>query len=119
MRIIVTKDKDGGEAVLTTQSSQSHYGCPVLEITADDVNGTFGPGDIVHERDGKVLLGYHIIAGWLATGGRTAKERAAGEAFLSQSPFDLGGLTSLVEWGMYRAAGTFPGGQPRSEARAG
>ena len=118
MRILVTKDKDGGEAVLTTESCQSHYGFPVLEITADDVDGTFGPGDIVHERYGKVLLAYHVVAGWLATGERTAEERAAGEAFLSQSPFDLNRLTSLVEWGMYRATGTFPGAQPRSEGRA-
>ena len=69
MKILITKDKDGGEAWLTNENCQSRYGFPVLEITAHDVDGTFGPGDLIHQKpDGSVLLAAHIVAIYRATG---------------------------------------------------
>ena len=39
--ILISEDKNGGTAILTTNSPVSHYGIPVLRITAEDVAGDF------------------------------------------------------------------------------
>ena len=85
MRYLITKDADGGEAWLTNESCSSRYGIPVLEITADDVDGTFGPADLIGEPP-KLMLGAQIVAGWASQPDRTADEIEAARRFLRQWP---------------------------------
>ena len=48
MDLIVSEDMNGGTAILTTDSPASHYGMPVLQITSEDIDGDFGPGDLIN-----------------------------------------------------------------------
>jgi hypothetical protein len=43
------------EFQLTTRSSQSHYGLPVLRIEGGDSYTDYGPADYVFPRDGLVV----------------------------------------------------------------
>lgn len=85
MRILITKDASGGEAWLTNESCASRYGIPVLEITAEDVNGTFGPSDMLGEPP-RLMLASQIVAGWGKAAGRTEEEKEFAGAFLAQWP---------------------------------
>ena len=86
--IFISKDTSGGTVTLTTNSSQSHYGCPVLRIEADDIDGDFGPADLIDFR----LIGEGIrpaadvVAVWAHQPTRTADEIEAACHFLSQWP---------------------------------
>lgn len=81
MNIIVATDKNGGTAALTTDSPLSHYGAPVLRIEADDIDGDFGPRDII---DGRPAA--YAVAGWAIQAERTPEEIEAAKKFLSQWP---------------------------------
>ena len=83
--ILITKDEKGGTAILTTWSPQSHYGCPVLRIEAEDVDGDFGPADLIGEVPNLVSAA-SIVAGWAGSGNRTKEEIEAAGLFLSQWP---------------------------------
>lgn len=86
--ILIAKDEDGGTAVLTTWSPMSHYGIPVLRVTADDVDGDFGPADIIGDprQPESLITAASIVAGWASQPGRTDAERAAARSFLQQWP---------------------------------
>jgi hypothetical protein len=88
--IIVLKDKDGGTAVLTTASPQSHYGVPVLRIEgAKDIPERgidYGPADLIAEVKGVPLRGAHIVAGWALGKGRTQAEIQIARQYLRQWP---------------------------------
>lgn len=78
--IIIKRDKSG-TARLTTESSQSHYGIPVLSVEADDVSGYFGPADMVgaaHAAD--------IVIGWLRSARLTTDELQDVRNYLRQWP---------------------------------
>jgi len=83
--IIITKDEKGGFAILTTDSPMSHYGVPVLRIEAEDVDGDFGPADLIGEVPNLVSAA-SIVAGWARSGERTREEIEAARLFLSQWP---------------------------------
>ena len=80
--ILLTTDPDGGTAVLTTASPASHYGIPTLRITADDVNGDFGPADLIESN----LTAAMVVHGWALVADRTADELHAARLYLSQWP---------------------------------
>lgn len=80
--ILISTDKDGGTAILTTASPMSHYGIPVLRIEADDVDGDFGPADII---DGGMTAA-SVILGWANIPGRTDEELRAARLYLGQWP---------------------------------
>jgi hypothetical protein len=62
--ILIATDEDGGTAVLTTNSSQSHYGCPVLRIDARDVDSDFGPADLIGNLErGPLMTAASVVAG--------------------------------------------------------
>jgi len=86
--ILITKDEKGGTAILTTESSLSHYGIPVLRIEAEDVDGDFGPADLIGDLDHpeRIMTAASIIAGWAKTGKRTKEEIETAGLFLSQWP---------------------------------
>ena len=86
--ILIIKDEKGGTAILTTWSPQSHYGCPVLRIEAEDVDGDFGPADLIGDLDHpeRIMTAASIIAGWAKTGKRTKEEIETAGLFLSQWP---------------------------------
>lgn len=88
--ILITKDKDGGMAYLTTASSQSHYGIPVLRIEgAQDIPDRgidYGPADIVAETGNHILTGASIVAGWAMDKKRTPREVEIARLYLSQWP---------------------------------
>ena len=86
--ILITKDAKGGTAILTTNSSLSHYGLPVLQITAEDVDGDFGPADLIGDLDHpeRIITAANIVVGWAKTGKRTKEEIEAAGLFLSQWP---------------------------------
>jgi hypothetical protein len=98
MKYLIATDERGGEAWLTNESSASRYGAPVLEVTADDVDGIFGPADILHEQDGRILLAAHVVAGWLAYEKRTSEECEFGMRFLAQFPVNLTDITTFNQW---------------------
>jgi hypothetical protein len=86
MNYLVTRDKDGGTAVLTTDAPGSRYGIPVLRIEADDVKGDFGPADLIDARpmgDGFIAAA-RVVAGWAADAARTPAEREAARRFCGQ-----------------------------------
>ncbi len=86
--ILITTDPDGGTAVLTTNSPCSHYGCPVLRIEAEDVDGDFGPADLIDFSGiGQGMApAANIVAGWAMAPARTDEEREAARRFLCQWP---------------------------------
>lgn len=80
--ILISIDPNGGTATLTTASPMSHYGIPVLRIEADDVEGDFGPADII---DGDMTAA-GVILGWANRPGRTEDELRAARLYLGQWP---------------------------------
>ena len=86
--IIISRDTNGGMATLTTNSLQSHDGCPVLHIKAGDTDRDFGPADMV----GSGLIGEgmrpaaDVVALWAHQATRTANEIEAACHFLSRWP---------------------------------
>lgn len=93
MNILVTRDAQGGEAWLTTDSPASHYGCPVLRIEADDVDGDFGPADMIDTSGDanrihpeRIVTAADVVAGWARSTERTPEEIEAARKFLSQWP---------------------------------
>ena len=88
MNHIIATDPDGGTAVLTTDSPASHYGVPVLRIGAADVEGDFGPADLIGDIDRPETLATAacIVAGWAMNAERSEDERGAARAFLGQWP---------------------------------
>jgi hypothetical protein len=63
----------------------SHYGIPVLRIEAEDVDGDFGPADLIGEVPNLVSAA-SIVSGWAKTGKRTKEEIEAARLFLCQWP---------------------------------
>ncbi|OHD67197.1 MAG: hypothetical protein A2W19_11710 [Spirochaetes bacterium RBG_16_49_21] len=86
MNLLISKDKDGGCAYLTTDSPASHYGAPVLQISADDIDGDFGPSDFIDDGNGHIFSGAQIVAGWVSQPDRTPEEISAARKFLQQWP---------------------------------
>lgn len=85
MDLIVSEDMNGGTAILTTDSPASHYGMPVLQITAEDIDGDFGPGDLINLGEMLMSAG-EIVYTWAMELGRTHEEMQAARKFLSQWP---------------------------------
>ena len=81
--ILIMTDKDGGTAVLTTNSPLSSYGIPVLRIDANDVKGDFGPADLIGEPP-NLTTAAQVVAGWASQQERTPDEIRAAIKFLSQ-----------------------------------
>jgi hypothetical protein len=88
MRHVILTALDGGTATLTDESAASRYGCPVLEITAADVGGTFGPADLIGDIDKpeKRMTGAFVVAAWASLPERTAEQREFAGRFLRQWP---------------------------------
>lgn len=88
MHILIMQDKKGGTAYLTTESTSSHYGMPVLQITAEDIDGDFGPADIIGDLDkpDTLLIAAQIVYVWAMNKKRTPEEVQAAKSFLSQWP---------------------------------
>ncbi len=86
--ITIITDPDGGTAVLTCNSPNSHYGAPVLQIDAEDIDGEFGPADLIDFSGiGQGLLpAANIVAAWASDPERTDEEREAARRFLCQWP---------------------------------
>ncbi len=72
------KFKIKDNAFLTTESPQSSYGIPVLEIN----DQTFGPA----ESDPNGNNAAQIVASWARQGNRTVRQIDAAHSFLSQWP---------------------------------
>jgi len=85
MKFLISKDDEGGEAWLTNENAASRYGIPNLEITADDVNGIFGPADFIGDLP-QVMSGAQIVAGWASSRDRTSEEKEAARLFCAQWP---------------------------------
>jgi hypothetical protein len=83
MKFLIVTDTDGGEAWLTNENCCSRYGFPVLVITAKDIDGIFGPGDLIGELPNLVFAA-QIVAGWATDSRRTEQERNFAERFCSQ-----------------------------------
>lgn len=82
MRYLIAKDPEGGTAYLTNENSASRYGIPNLEITSEEVDGIFGPADMVGEDRNAAAL----VFAWARLPGRTEEEREAAHSFLRQWP---------------------------------
>jgi len=85
---LIMKDASGGTTYLTNQSTSSHYGIPVLQITAEDVDGDFGPADLIGDLDRPETLfpAANIVQSWGRQPERTGDERKAAALYLSQWP---------------------------------
>jgi len=88
MRLLVTQDEAGGTAYLTNETCASRYGIPVLEITAADVDGDFGPADLIGDLDPPETLcrAADVVVGWASQPDRTDEEREAARRYLRQWP---------------------------------
>jgi len=85
MDVLIARDKKGGTAILTVNSPVSHYGIPVLRIEAEDVEGDFGPSDLIG-KDNNLITAAQVVAGWVTSGEHTAEELALAQLFLGQWP---------------------------------
>jgi hypothetical protein len=86
MLIFILGDNlEGDYAVLTNETCSARYGMPVLSISAEDVAGDFGPGDLLHDGHNIVSCGA-IVHGWASRPERTDEERDAARLFLRQWP---------------------------------
>lgn len=70
---------------LTTESSASHYGIPVLRSVVDGKTEDLGPGDYFSTKLGRMSAG-EIVAGWKNNTARSEEERKAATSFLRQWP---------------------------------
>jgi hypothetical protein len=88
MNYIVLSDSEGGTGRLTTDSPASNGGVPVLEIDTEDVNGTFGPSDLIGDIDKPETLTRtaSLVAAWASEPDRTEDELTAAHRFLHQWP---------------------------------
>lgn len=88
MKILVMKDKEGGTAYLTDESTSSSYGIPILQITAHDIDSDFGPADLIGDltKPETILTAAQIVYAWAILKVRTKEERQAAKSFLSQWP---------------------------------
>ena len=86
--ILIMVDEKGGTAILTTNSPMSRRGIPVLRVKAEDVDGDFGPADLIGERRRPEMIrtAAGIVAEWVRTINPTGKELEAARLFLSQWP---------------------------------
>lgn len=86
--ILILTDLDGGTAVLTCDSPQSHYGIPVLRIEAKDIDGDFGPADLIDATSvgGAIFPAANIVVAWARQSERTPQEVGTARQFLSQWP---------------------------------
>jgi len=82
---LVLTDPAGGTAHLTNRAATSHYGVPVLQITAADVDGDFGPADLLGFPP-KLMRAADIVLAWATQPDRTDAERQAARLFLQQWP---------------------------------
>lgn len=82
MNIVVLTDSEGGTAALTTDAPAPHYGPPVLRVVSRDLNGDFGPGDLLLPR----LTAGQFVRGWARQPGRSDEEIDAARRFLSCVP---------------------------------
>ena len=84
---MIIEDENGGTASLTTDSCLSRYGIPILRVEAEDINGEYGPGDVLNVDDTRgILTAAQIVAGWALNPERTKEEIKAAQAFLRQWP---------------------------------
>lgn len=83
MNILIMTDSKGGTAHLTTDSPMCKYGIPILRIEADDIDGDFGPADLIGTPP-KLFPAADIVMSWLLEPKRTEEEILAGKKFLSQ-----------------------------------
>jgi len=86
MRYLVLNDPNGGMAYLTTESQGSSHGVPVLEIRAGDVDGTFGPEDLIYDESGPVMRAASLVELWASSPERSDDEIEAARRFLRQWP---------------------------------
>lgn len=87
MHILIAKDQNGGTAYLTTQSPASHYGRPVLQVTAEDLDDDFGPGDLLGGIEkGSFMYAADIVTCWARQSGLTEEEMEAAKVYLRQWP---------------------------------
>jgi hypothetical protein len=88
MNYLITTDPEGGSARLTNETCASRYGIPVLTIDAADVEGDFGPADLIGDLDRPETLTYaaEVVAAWASQPERTPEERDAARRYLGQWP---------------------------------
>ena len=86
MKYVVLNDPKGGMAYLTAESQGSSHGVPVLEIRAGDVDGTFGPEDLIYDESGPVMRAASLVELWASSPERSDDEIEAARRFLRQWP---------------------------------
>ena len=86
--ILIMVDEKGGTAILTTNSPMSRRGIPVLRVKTEDVDGDFGPADLIgeHKKPEMIRTAAGIVAEWFRTIEHTEEEIEAARLFLSQWP---------------------------------
>lgn len=85
MNIFVLLGTEGGTATLTTDAPASHYGLPVLRVVSRDLNGDFGPGDLLVPG----VTAAQLVRGWARQPGRSDEEIEAARRFLSCMPEEV------------------------------
>lgn len=91
------RDADGGKVRLTNISLFSRFGAPVLQFIAEDMDGEFGPRDLIDLSGmggGQVTAAFLVLV-WALAPERTNDELAAADMFLRQWPEgpQLGGMS--------------------------
>jgi hypothetical protein len=88
MRHVILTDVDGGTAALSDESGASRSGCPVLEITAAGVHGTFGPADFIGDIDTAqpLMTAAFVVAAWASHPERTEEQIEFAGRFLRRWP---------------------------------
>jgi hypothetical protein len=67
---------------LTTESTVSSHGYPVLRVHAGDDYDDYLPGDQIADEAGRVVLARDVVVQWLTEPGRTEKDVEFGRRFL-------------------------------------
>jgi hypothetical protein len=67
---------------LTTESTMSSYGHPVLRVHTGDAYEDYLPGDPIVQADGRRVLARDVVIRWLAKPERMAEDIELGRRFL-------------------------------------
>lgn len=87
MEYLVLEDGKGGSVKLTTESSASSDGIPVLRVESEESHGDYGPSDLIGDLEGNDFVkAAEIVAAWGKKRGRTQEEKEAARLFLHQWP---------------------------------
>jgi len=86
MRYFLFNDPSGAMAYLTTESPASRDEALVLAVRAGDVDGDFGPADLIYDAGVPAMTAAALVEVWASSPDRSDDEIEAARRFCAQWP---------------------------------